>query len=126
MILERCGLHDVHSHEEDGSKYLKYEQIIALSEAAITAPNLSGSVIYRNMLLHDSPTKTIGAEHSRSVMQRVRHARKNLTTKQLGGFMIADSFGSLTEFCIRSSWSELVRKHKDPALIITCTFMNTS
>ncbi len=41
LILERCGLHDVHSHEEDGSKYLKYEQIISLSEAAITAPNLS-------------------------------------------------------------------------------------
>jgi hypothetical protein len=25
FILEQCGLHDVHSHEEDGSKYLKYE-----------------------------------------------------------------------------------------------------
>ncbi len=88
LILERCGLHDVHSHEEDGSKYLKYEQIISLSEAVITVPNLSGSTIRRNMLLHDSPTcpsKTIGAEHSRSVMRRVRHARKNLTTKQLGG-----------------------------------------
>ena len=30
--------------------------------------------------------------------------------------MIADSFGSLTEFCIRSSWSELVRKHNDAAI----------
>ncbi len=30
--------------------------------------------------------------------------------------MIADSFGSLTEFCICSSWSELVRKHTDPAI----------
>ncbi len=116
MILERCGLHDVHSHEEDGSKYLKNEQIISLSKAAITAPNLSGSAISRNMFLHDRPTKTIGAEHSRSVMRRVRHAHKNLTTKQLGGFMIADSFGSLTAFCIRSSWSELVRKHNDPAI----------
>ncbi len=77
---------------------------------------LSGSVIRRNMLLHDSPTKTIGAEHSRCVMQRVRHARKNLTTKQLGGFMIVDSFRSMMEFCIRSSWSELVRKHNDPAI----------
>ena len=41
---------------------------------------------------------------------------QNLTTKQLGGFMIADSFGSLTEFCIRSSWSELVHQHNDPAI----------
>jgi hypothetical protein len=30
--------------------------------------------------------------------------------------MIADSFGSLTEFCIRSSWSGPVRKHNDPAI----------
>jgi hypothetical protein len=25
LILERYGLHDVHSHDEDGSKYLKYD-----------------------------------------------------------------------------------------------------
>ncbi len=80
------------------------------------APNLSGSAIRRNMLLHDSPSKTIGSEHSLSVMRRARHSRNNLTTKQLGGFMIADSFGSLTEFCIRILWSELVRKHNDPAI----------
>jgi hypothetical protein len=49
-------------------------------------------------------------------MRRVRHARKNLTTKQLGGFMIADSFGSLTQFCISSSWSKLVCKHNHPAI----------
>jgi hypothetical protein len=30
--------------------------------------------------------------------------------------MLADSFGSLTEFCIRSSWSELVRKYNYPAI----------
>jgi hypothetical protein len=116
LILERCSLHDVHSHDEDGSKYLKYEQIISLSEAAITAPNLSGSAIRRNMLLHDSPSKTIAPEHRRSVMRRVRHARKNFTAKQLGGFIIADNFGSLTEFCNRSVWSEAVRKHNDPAI----------
>jgi hypothetical protein len=121
-ILEKCGLHNVHSHEEDCSKYFKYEQIISLSEAAITVLNLSGSAIRRNMLLHDtthdddSPIMTIGAEHSRSVIRRVRYASKNLTTKHLGGFMIADRFSSLTEFCIRSPWSELVRKHNDPAI----------
>jgi hypothetical protein len=54
LILEGCGLHDAHSHEEDGSKYRKYEQIISLSKAAITVQNLSGSAIRRNMLLHDS------------------------------------------------------------------------
>ena len=77
------------SHDEDGSKYLKYDQIISVSEAAITVPNLSGSAIRRNMLLHDSPSKTIAPEHCRSVMRRVRHVRKNLTAKQLGGFIFA-------------------------------------
>ena len=63
LILEQCGLHDVHSHDEDGSKYLKYDQkIISLSEAGITAQNLSGSAIRRKMLLHDSPSKTIAAD----------------------------------------------------------------
>ncbi len=110
LILERYGLHDVHSHDEDCSKYFKYDQIISVSEAAIT--------IRKNMLLHDSPSKTIAPEHHRSVMRRVRHARKDLTAKQLGGFIIADNFkfGSLTEFSNRSMWSEAVRKHKDPAM----------
>jgi hypothetical protein len=27
LILDQCGLHDVHSHEEDWSKYLKYDRI---------------------------------------------------------------------------------------------------
>jgi hypothetical protein len=30
--------------------------------------------------------------------------------------MIADNFGSLTKFCMCSSWSEVVRKHNDPAI----------
>ena len=49
-------------------------------------------------------------------MRRVRHARKDLTAKQLGGFIIAVNFGSLTEFCNRSLWSEAVRKHNNPAI----------
>jgi hypothetical protein len=49
-------------------------------------------------------------------MRRVRHARKNLTAKQLGSFIIAVNFRSLTEFCNRSVWSEAVRKHNDPAI----------
>ncbi len=28
LILKRCGLYDVHSHEDDGSKDFKYEQIV--------------------------------------------------------------------------------------------------
>jgi hypothetical protein len=55
-------------------------------------------------------------------MRRVRHARKILTAKQFGGFIIVDNFGSLTEFCNRSVWSEVVRKHNDPAIDFHVSF----
>ena len=45
LTLERFGLHDMKSHATDKSKYLKYNQIISLSEAAVTAQNLSAAVI---------------------------------------------------------------------------------
>jgi hypothetical protein len=104
----------MNSHETDKSKYVKYNQIISLTEAAVTAPNLSAAVIRRNMLLHESPTKTISVQHRHSVTRRVRCARKNMTAKQLGCVIMEDSFGGLTDFCSSRTWPELVRKHHDP------------
>jgi hypothetical protein len=76
LTLERCGLHDMNRHARDKSKYLKYNQM-----ATVTVPNLSVSVIRRNLLLHGSPTKTIDVhrQHYQNVTRRVRRARKNLT-----------------------------------------------
>ncbi len=92
LTLDRCGLHDMNSHATDKSKYPKYEQIISLSEAAVTVLNLSAAVIRRNLLMHDSPTKTIGVEHRQSVCRRVRRARKNMTAKRLGCVIMDDGF----------------------------------
>jgi len=111
LTLERCGLHNMKSHATVKSKYLKYDQIISLSEAAITAQNLSAAVIRRNLLMHDSLTKTIGVQYRQSVHCSVRHARKNMTAKQLGGVIIDYGFGAFTEFCSRRAWFELMRKH---------------
>ena len=86
MTLERCRLYDMKSHATDKSKYLKYDQIISMLEAAVTAPNLSAAVIRRNLLMHDSLTTTIGVQHRQSVRRSVRHARQNttsITAKQL-------------------------------------------
>jgi hypothetical protein len=66
------------------------------------------------MLLHDSPTKTIGVQHHHSVSRCVRRARKNMTAKQLSVVITDDCFGALTDFWTRTAWSELVRKHSDP------------
>ena len=38
------------SHHNDGSKKLKYDQIILVHEAAKTAPALSGAVLRRNLM----------------------------------------------------------------------------
>ncbi len=47
----------------------KYEQMVATRDAVVTAPQLSAAMLRRSMQLHDSPTKTIPAEHMRSFQQ---------------------------------------------------------
>ncbi len=101
MTLEHCGLHNMQSHATDKSKCLKYEQIISLSEAAVTVQNLSAVVIRRNLLMQDSQTKTISVQHRQSLSRRVRRARRNMTAKQLGSVIMDDSFGVLRDFCSR-------------------------
>jgi hypothetical protein len=48
--------HQADSHAEDGSKRLKYDQMVAIREEVITGPQLSATIMRRNMSLHDSPT----------------------------------------------------------------------
>jgi hypothetical protein len=76
--------------------------------------------------MHDSPTKTIGVQRRQSVCCSVRRARKKMTAKQLDSVIMDDSFEALTEICSRSAWSELVRKHNDQTMIITCPCIRTS
>jgi hypothetical protein len=126
LTLERLGLHEMKIHATNKSKYLKYYHIISLSEAAVTAPNLSAEVIRRNLLMHDSPTKTIGVQYRQSVRRRVRHASKNMTAKQLGCVIMDDYFGALTEFCSRRAWPELMRSTMIRPKIITSPYMRMS
>ncbi len=91
------------------------DQILAVTEAAITVLQLSWAVLRRNMLLHDRPIEQSAPEHARSVQRRVYVVRKELTQKKLGGFAIDDSCGALTIFAEQNSWSEMVRKHNDPS-----------
>ena len=75
---------------------------------------MPGSEIRRNLLDHDSPTKTIPVKLKRCVERRVYSARKNMTKKQLDGYELNDSFGSLTVFSEINLFSTLMRKHNDP------------
>jgi hypothetical protein len=38
MQLDRCGEHNANSHDDDKSKYLNYDQIVAISDAVTFAP----------------------------------------------------------------------------------------
>jgi hypothetical protein len=53
--------HQADSHAEDGFKRLKYDQMVAIREAVITAPQRSATILRKYMKLHDSPTKTNSA-----------------------------------------------------------------
>ncbi len=87
--------HHAASHAQDDSKKLKYEQIVAIRDAVVTEHQLSAAMHRRNMQMHDSPTKTIPAEHMRSFQHQVYGASKKLCAKQLKGFALDDSYGKL-------------------------------
>jgi hypothetical protein len=106
--------HHAASHAQDDSKKLKYEQMVAIRDAVVTAPQLSASMLRRNMKLHDSPTKTIPAEHMRSFQHQVYRSRTKLCAQQLKGFNLDDSYGKLHEFAVCHLRSTLVHRHNDP------------
>jgi hypothetical protein len=69
--LDRCGEHNANSHDEDKSKYLKYDQIVAVTDAVTIAPQQSAAQLHRNMQLAgpDSPGKNIAPELLRCMRQ---------------------------------------------------------
>ena len=95
-------------------KTLMYEQIVSVVEAIKTAPTLSGAVLRRNLLDHESPTKTIPAQLKRCVERHVYSCRKDMTKQQLDGYALTDSFGSLTVFSEINLFSALLRKQNNP------------
>ncbi len=74
MQLDQCGKHNANSHDEDKSKYLKHDQIVAVTDAVTIAQQQSAAQLRRNM------------------------QRAQLTIRQLRGFNIDSSFGSLIQF----------------------------
>ncbi len=112
LELQRSELrHHAASHAQDDFKNLKlkYEQIIAIRDAVVTAPQLSAAMLGRNMQMHDSPTKTISAEHMCSFHHQVYRACKKLCAQQLKGFNLDDSYGKLQEFDDGHLWSLALR-----------------
>ncbi len=116
MQLDRCGEHNANSRDEDKSKYLKYDQIVAVTDAVIIAPQQSAAQLRRNMQLagRDSPGKNIARELLRCVQRVVRLSRAQLTIKQLQGFDIDSSIGSLSQFADAKWFRTLLDRQNDP------------
>ena len=111
--LQRYGIHDRNSHDDDASKKLTYVQKVFIKEAAKTAPTLSGAAILRNLGDHDSPEKKIAPSLKRSVEHIVYKVRKDMSSKHLGS-ETDDSFGNLIKFTEDNDFSTLLTKHNDP------------
>ena len=86
---------------------------VSVKKAAESAPTLSRAVLRRNMLEHESQSKTISPSLKRSVEHIVSKVRKELTAKHLGSEM-DDTFGNLVQFAEVNEFSALMRKHNDP------------
>ncbi len=113
MQLDRCGEHNANSHDGGKSKYLKYDQIVAISDAVTIAQQLSAAQLQRNMQLADSPSKKIVPELLRSVQHWVKLSRAQSTMKQLDRFDINSSYGSLQKFWEQFWFADLVARNND-------------
>ncbi len=81
---QQCCEHNVDNHMYDKSMYLKYEQIIAVSDAMTTAPYQSATQRSHNMHLTgpDSPGKNIPLQLVRSMQRRILMSRAKSTKLQ--------------------------------------------
>ena len=116
MQLDRCGEHNANSHDEDKSKYLKHDQIVAVTDAVTIAQQQSAAQLRRNMQLAgpDSLGKNIAPQLLRCMQRVVRLSRAQLTIRQLQGFDIDSSFGSLTKFAEAKWFRTLLDRNNDP------------
>ncbi len=116
--LDRCGEHNANSHDDDQSKYVKHEQIVAVADAVTVAPQQSASQLRCNLQLAESPTKHI-EPLLLCCMQRIVYSRgvdaggvDCLTLSSNCKALIR--FGSLAQFSDVKWFRTLVDHHNDP------------
>ena len=97
VLLEKSGTHDLSSHENDKSKYLKYKHIEALHNAVSVASTVPATAIRRNLTLVGEDV-TIDPKFIRSIQHQVRKSRTVLSVAQLEGYTTGSSFGALSDF----------------------------
>ena len=101
---------------QDTSKYLKHDQIVAVSDAVLIAPQQSAAQLRHNMAMAgpSSPGKHIEPSLLRSVQRRVLKSRAQLTVQKLEGRALDASYGSLTQLANAMWFRTLVERNNDP------------
>jgi hypothetical protein len=112
IFLEKSGTHDLTSHENDKSKYLKFKHIEALHNAVSVAPTVPATAIRRNLALVSEDVR-IDPKFLRSIQHQVRKSRSVLTVAQLEGYTIGSSFGALSDFVSNFWINSLITRHND-------------
>ncbi len=118
MQLDQCDEHNANSHDDDKSKYLKHDLIVVVTDAVTIALQQSAAQLQlrRNMQLAgpNSPGKNIVPELLLCMQRVVRVSRAQLTIRQLQGFDIGSSFGSLTQFTDAKWFRTLLDRNNHP------------
>jgi hypothetical protein len=128
MQLDLCGEHHAESHDAHTSKYLTYDQIIAVAYCVIIAQQQSAATLRRKMQMAGplGPGKNITPHLLRSMRRRVRMSRAQLTAQQLQGIAINDSFGSLRALSYAKWFATLVARHNDSNDTLFCSTLIAS
>jgi hypothetical protein len=104
-------LHHEHHHVHDLSNGLTAGKLLLSS----TQPELHLAYpLLKNLLTHNSPTKTIGQKALAQDPVHRLHGTQEVIEHQLQEAAVDDKLGSLVSFAEDNSWSELVLKHNDP------------
>ena len=111
--LKFFGTHDEDSHITNGTKKLKYEQIITIHESVMVALNQSAAVLLPNLLQCPEQHKHMDPSQQHLIQQRVQSARLGLTKQKLDG-AIPETLGELIAWCKTQDFYSALRKHNDP------------
>ena len=97
ILLEKSRTHDLTSHQNDKSKYLKFKHIEALHNAGSVAPTVAATAIRRNLALVSEEVR-IDPKYIRRIQHQVRKSRSLLTVSQLDGYNCRWILRNATQF----------------------------
>jgi hypothetical protein len=109
--LQRHGLHDKDSHDDDGSIKLKYDQFFFGSRSSQDRAYTVGRRAQQESVGPRQKPFRRNCSAASSALSRMCASKSQ---QHVDGFDLKDSFGSLHILCAPNLFSDLMRKHNDP------------